>query len=79
MVPVSGRNDQRVLFGALHPHTGYRIVVPRERETGPGARARLAPWRRPDRVAPTLWVLLDRGPAHTAGINSCLVVSLVRE
>jgi hypothetical protein len=76
IVPVSGRNDQRVLFGAIHPHTGHRLLVQHPPETGPGARALLAPWRRHDRVAPTRWVLLDRGPAHTAGPTRQLAAEL---
>ena len=76
IVPVSGRNDQRVLFGAINPHTGHRIVVQHERETGPGARALLAQLRRHYRVAPTIWVLLDRGPAHTAGPTRRLAAEL---
>lgn len=66
VVPVSGRNDRRVLFGAFNPRTAHRIVLHSERETGPGARALLAELRRRYRAAPTIWVLLDRGPAHTA-------------
>jgi transposase InsO family protein len=76
IVPVSGRNDRRVLFGAINPHTGHRIVVRRERETGPGARVLLAELRRRYRVAPTIWVLLDRGPAHTAGPTQRLAAEL---
>jgi hypothetical protein len=74
--PVSGRKDRRVLFGAFHPRTAQRIVVQSERETGPGARALLAEWRRRYRAAPTIWVLLDRGPAHTAAPTQPLAAQL---
>jgi transposase InsO family protein len=67
LVPVTGRNDRRVLFGAINVHTGHRVVVRWPRETGPGARALLEEIRRRYRRAPTIWLLLDQGPAHTAG------------
>lgn len=75
-VPVSGRNDRRVLFGALNPRTGHRIVVRRDRETGPGARSLLSELRRRYRAAPIIWVLLDRGPAHTAAVTQRLAAEL---
>ena len=28
-VPISGRNDQRVLFGALNVATGHRVILRR--------------------------------------------------
>jgi transposase InsO family protein len=76
IVPVSGRNDRRVLFGAFNPHTAHRIVVQSERETGPGARALLVELRRRYRAASTIWILLDRGPAHTAAPTQRLAAEL---
>ena len=75
-MPVSGRHDRRVLFGAFNPRTAHRIVVQSQRETGPGARALLAELRRRYRAAPTIWVLLDRGPAHTAAPTQRLATEL---
>jgi transposase len=66
VVPITGRNAKRTLFGAINPRTGHRIVLRWPSETGPGARAFLAESRRRYRVAPTIWLLLDQGPAHTA-------------
>jgi hypothetical protein len=66
VVPVTGRNDRRVLFGAINVRTGHRLTVQWPCETGPGARALLEEVRRRYRRAPTIWLLLDRGPAHTA-------------
>ena len=66
VVPVTGRNAKRALFGALNPRTGHRIVLRWSSETGPGARAFLTELRRRYRGAPTIWLLLDQGPAHTA-------------
>jgi transposase len=76
LVPVSGRNERRVLFGALNLHTAHRIVVSWPSETGPGARALLAEIRRRYRRAPTIWLLLDRGPAHTAAPTRRLAAQL---
>jgi hypothetical protein len=39
VVPVTGRNDRRVLLGAINVRTGHRVVGRWPRETGPGARA----------------------------------------
>lgn len=66
-VPVTGRNAQRVLFGAIQVHPGHRGVLCRKRAGGAEARAFLAEWRRHYRQAPTIWLLLDRAPAPTDG------------
>jgi transposase len=66
-VPVTGRNAKRVLFGAIHVHTGHRVVLCRKRAGGAEARAFLSELRRHYRQAPTIWLLLDRAPAHTDG------------
>jgi transposase len=64
-VPVTGRNAKRVLFGAINVHTGHRVVLCRKSAGGTDARAFLAELRRHYRQAPTIWLLLDRAPAHT--------------
>jgi transposase InsO family protein len=76
LVPVSGRNDRRVLFGAINMHTAHRMVVSWPSETAPGARALLAEIRRRYRRAPTIWLLPDRGPAHTAALTRRLAAQL---
>ena len=76
VVPVTGRNDRRVLFGAINVRTGQRVVVRWPRETGPGARALLREVRRCYRRVPTIWLLLDRGPAHTAAPTQRLAQEL---
>jgi transposase len=65
LVPVSGQNAKRVLFGAINVHTGSRVVLCRKRASGADARAFLSELRRRYRQAPTIWLLLDRAPAHT--------------
>jgi transposase len=76
IVPVTGRNDRRVLFGALNVHTGHRVLLRWPSETGPGARALLTEIRRRYRRAPTIWLLLDHGPAHTADPTRRLAAEL---
>ena len=76
LVPVTGRNDRCVLFGTINVRTGHRVAVRWPRETGPGARALLTEVRRRYRSASTIWLLLDRGPAHTAGPTQRLAQEL---
>ena len=65
LVPVTGRNAQRVLFGAINVHTGHRVVLCWKSAGGADARAFLRELRRRYRKARTIWLLLDRAPAHT--------------
>jgi transposase InsO family protein len=76
VVPVTGRNARRVLFGALNVHTAHRVILHWSSETSPGARAFLTELRRRYRSAPTIWLLLDRGPAHTAAPTRRLAAEL---
>lgn len=74
---LSGRNQKRVLFGALHPLTGRRHLLPREH-----ARARdfcaflrllrkhYRPHYRP------LMLILDEHPSHTAEVSRALADEL---
>jgi hypothetical protein len=66
VVPVTGRNVRHVLFGALNVRTAHRVIVRWPSETSPGARAFLTEIRRRYRSAPTIWLWLDQGPAHSA-------------
>jgi transposase len=75
-VPVTGRNAKRVLFGAINVHTGHRLVLCRKSAGGADARAFLAELRRHYRQAPTIWLLLDRAPAHTDSKTLRLAVEL---
>jgi hypothetical protein len=65
LVPIIGQNAKRVLFGAIHRHTGPRLVLIRKRAGGREARAFFPEWRHPRRQAGRLWLLLDRASAHT--------------
>ena len=64
-VPVTGRNARRVLFGAIHVHTGHRVVLCRPQPGGVDTRLFLAKLRRHYGQARTIWLLLDRASAHT--------------
>jgi transposase len=73
-VVLSGRNARRVVFGALHVHTGHRLLLPRQRQRGEDFRAFLQVihdhyrgWQ--------VWLLLDEDPSHTAAAS----VGLARE
>lgn len=65
LVPVTGQNAKRVLFGAVNIHTGHRVVLGRKSAGGADARAFLSELRGRYGQAHTIWLLLDRAPAHT--------------
>jgi hypothetical protein len=64
-VRISGRNAKRVLFGAINPRTGHRVVScrPRMRQEDFQAFLRHLRARYPGRP---VWLLLDRAPCHEA-------------
>ena len=65
-VPLSGRNARRVVFGAMHVHTGHRLLLARRYQRGDDFRAFLRlihEHYRGWQVA----LLLDEDPSHTAG------------
>ncbi len=66
-VAVTGQNAKHVLFGSRNVHTGPRVVLCRKSAGGADARTFLSELRRRSRKAPTIWLLLDRAPAHTDG------------
>ncbi len=65
VVRVSGRNAKRVLFGAINPRTGHRVVVRRTRQRQEDFQAVLRDLRRRYPGRP-VWLLLDRAPCHDA-------------
>jgi hypothetical protein len=64
-VPITGRNDQRVLFGALNVSNGRRLLLRRARACAADFQAFLRHLRRHYPGRP-LWLLLDRAPCHEA-------------
>jgi transposase len=65
LVPITGQNAKRVLFGAINRHTGHRVVLIGKRAGGTEARAFFQELRRRYRQAGRIWLLLDRASAHT--------------
>ncbi len=65
VVPITGRNAKRVLFGALNPRTGHRLVLRRFRQRQEDFQAFLRYLRRHYPGRP-IWLLLDKAPGHDA-------------
>jgi len=76
VVPITGANAKRVLFGAINAHTGHRIVLIRPRAGGADVRAFLAELRRCYRGWGTIWLLLDRATGHTDRRTQALAATL---
>jgi hypothetical protein len=79
-VPITGQNAKRVLFGAINPRTGHRIVLrrPRTRQADFQEFLRLLRQRYGRRP---LYLLLDRAPCHdtkgSRGLAARLGIELV--
>jgi hypothetical protein len=74
-VPISGRNDRRVLFGAMNLRTGTRLFLARERQRAVEFQDFLRAIRWPYRgwhVA----LLLDEDSSHTKGGSPGIAESL---
>jgi transposase len=76
VVPITGENAKRVLFGAINIRTAHRIVLERKRAGGADARAFFTELRRRYRRRGTIWLLLDRASAHTAKASQVLAARL---
>lgn len=74
-VRITGRNAKRVLFGAINPRTGHRVVLRRMRSRQEDFQAflRLLRQRYGDRP---LYLLLDRAPCHEAAKSQALAARL---
>jgi DDE superfamily endonuclease len=66
VVPITGRNAKRVLFGAIDLRSARQVVLVRNRAAQADAQAFLRALRRRYRGAGWLWLLTDRASAHTA-------------
>jgi transposase len=75
VVPITGRNAKRVLFGALNPRTGHRLVLRRFRQRQEDFQAFLRYLRRHYPGRP-LWLLLDKAPGHDAARSQELAARL---
>lgn len=76
VVPITGANAKRVLFGAINIRTAHRVVLERKQAGGADARIFFLELRRRYRRAPTIWLLLDRASAHTAKASQALAAQL---
>ena len=66
VVPITGANAKRVLFGAIDLRTAHRVVLVRRHARQADAQAFLGELRRRYRRAGRIWLLADRASAHTA-------------
>ena len=76
VVPITGRNAKRVLFGAIDLRSARRVVLIRSHAGQAGAQAFLRALRRRYRRAGWLWLLTDRASAHTAPQTLALATRL---
>ena len=70
-VRITGRNAKRVLFGAINPRTGHRLVTSRPAMRQEDLQAFLRHLRGRYRGRP-LWLILDRAPCHEAHKSQAL-------
>ena len=70
-VAISGRNAQRVLFGAINLRTGHRIVMHRQYMRQNSFQSFLWLLRHAYRQHP-IWLLLDKGGLHVAHKSQAL-------
>jgi hypothetical protein len=75
VVPLTGNNAKRVLFGTLNPRTGHRSVFrcPNMRQESFQAFLRLLRHSSPGRA---IWLLLDEAPCHIAPKSHALAETL---
>jgi transposase len=76
VVPITGANAKRVLFGAIDLRTAHRIVLIRRHARRADAQAFLGELRRRYRRAGQIWLLADRASAHTAPRTLALAARL---
>jgi len=75
-VPVTGRNDRRVLFGAVNVDTGHRVLR-RARSMRQGeVHAFLRELRSRYRAAGRIWLVLDRHGSHDSAATRKLAAAL---
>ena len=74
-VKITGRNAKRVLFGAINPRTGHRLVLRRLRQRQEDFQAFLR-YVRQHYPGQPLWLLLDKAPCHDAGRSQQLAARL---
>ncbi len=74
-VKITGENARRVLFGAINPRTGHRLVLRRFRQRQGDFQVFLRHLRRHYGGRP-LWLLLDQASIHQAAASQRLAARL---
>jgi transposase len=74
-VKITGENAKRVLFGAINPRTGHRLVLRRGRQRQEDFQAFLRHLRR-HYGGRLLWLVLDKASCHQAGGSQRLAARL---
>lgn len=77
-IGITGRNAKRVLFGALHPRTGHRLLQQAPNMKQLHFQSFLHLLRRAYRQQP-IWLLLDEAPCHIAPRSQMLARQLNME
>ena len=75
VVPITGNNAKRVLFGVINPRTGHRLIFRRNRQRQEDFQAFLRYLRQHYPGRP-LWLLLDMAPSHEAQRSQALAARL---
>lgn len=75
VVPITGRNDKRVLFGTINLRTGHRIVLRRRNMRQESFQDFLYLLRKAYPGRP-IWMLIDEAPCHTAPSSLVLAKAL---
>ena len=76
-MPISGRNDQRVLFGALNVANAHRVLLRRAKTGAVDFQAFLRCLRTKHyRAGQPIWLLLDKASCHTAAGSLALAARL---
>jgi transposase len=75
-VPVTGRNDRRVLFGAVNVETGHRVLRRAKSMRQVEVHAFLRELRSRYRAARRIWLVLDQHGSHGSPATRKLAASL---
>lgn len=75
VVPITGRNDKRVLFGTINLRTGHRLLLRRRNMRQESFQDLLRRLRRSYPGRP-VWLLLDGASCHTAPKSKVLAGAL---
>ena len=75
-VPVTGRNDRRVLFGAINVRTGHRVLRRAKSMRQGEAQAFLRELRSRYRTARRVWLVLDQHGSHASAATRGLAAGL---